>query len=108
MKREGEWEVKPLPVHGYQVVDSEGREIVRDVYRKEDAERIVKEHNAIAFAVRNGENWTLTDWQNWLRWHVSQSPATTSTSAGGGRVGQIDSLLSAFLLLQLRDEEIDL
>lgn len=70
MKPEGEWEVKPLPVHGYQVVDDSGREIVCDAYRKEDAEQIVKEHNAVAFAIRNGENWVLGDWQNWLRNHA--------------------------------------
>lgn len=76
------WTIKPLPIHGYQIVDSDGREIVRDVYRKEDAEQIVGEHNAVVFAVRSGNGWNLTDWQNWLRFHAQ--PATTSTSETEG------------------------
>lgn len=43
----GEWRVEPLPTHGWRVVDAMGEEIVADVYRKEDAEQIVTEHNAV-------------------------------------------------------------
>jgi len=43
----GDWRVEPLPTHGWRVVDATGQEIVADVYRKEDAEQIVAEHNAL-------------------------------------------------------------
>lgn len=66
-----DWKVEPLPIHGHRIVDIEGKEIVRDVYEQGHAELIVREHNVIAFALRNGEGWTLGDWQNWLRFHAS-------------------------------------
>lgn len=78
-----DWKVEPLPIHGHRIVDVEGREIVRDVYEQQHAEQIVREHNAVAFAVRNGEEWTLIDWQNWLRWHVSQSVSSSTTGREG-------------------------
>lgn len=43
----GEWRVEALPTHGWRVVDATGQEIVADVYRKEDAEQIVSDHNAV-------------------------------------------------------------
>lgn len=65
-----DWKVELLPIHGHRIVDVEGREIVRDIYEREHAEQIVREHNVVAFALRNGEGWALGDWQNWLRNHV--------------------------------------
>lgn len=43
----GEWRVEAMPTHGWRVVDATGQEIVADVYRKEDAEQIVADHNAV-------------------------------------------------------------
>lgn len=44
--------------------------------------QVNKQLEAIAFAVRSGNGWNLTDWQNWLRFHAQ--PATTSTSETEG------------------------
>jgi len=43
----GEWRVEAMPIHGWRVVDATGQEIVADIYRKEDAEQIVADHNAV-------------------------------------------------------------
>lgn len=69
-EQQQEWRVELLPIHGAKIVSSDGTEIVRDVYDKKYADQIVREHNAVAFAIRNGENWALGDWQNWLRNHA--------------------------------------
>jgi hypothetical protein len=68
----GEWRVEAMPTRGWRVVDATGQEVVADVYRKEDAARVVSDHNAVQFALHFGRNWTLTDWQNWLRWHATK------------------------------------
>lgn len=52
-----EWKTEPLPIHGSRIVDINGNEIVRDVYEQQYAEQIVREHNAIAFAINNGAGW---------------------------------------------------
>ena len=66
-----EWKADPLPVHGYRITDLNDVEIVREVYRQEDAIQIVKEHNAVVFALRSGSGWNLEDWRNWLRFHAT-------------------------------------
>lgn len=66
------WKTKQLEIHGTQISDADDREIVRDVYFEEDAEQIVNEHNAIVFAIRHSEGWTLHDWRNWLQYHAKR------------------------------------
>lgn len=67
-----DWKTEPLPIHGHRIVDAEGNEIVRDVYEQGFAEQIVREHNAVAFAVRSGEHWLLEDWQTWRKYHAQK------------------------------------
>lgn len=69
------WKGKVLPIHGYQIVDEDNAEIVRGVYRRDHAEQIVNEHNAVLLAIESGKNWTLEDWCNWLRYHAQRPPA---------------------------------
>jgi hypothetical protein len=47
----GEWRVEAMPTHGWRVVDATGQELVADVYRKEDAQQIVANHNAVGLLV---------------------------------------------------------
>lgn len=72
MRSTKDWTDEALPIHGYRISDEDGREIVRDMYMRELAEQIVDEHNAVMFAIRSGANWTLEDWQNWLRHHAQK------------------------------------
>ena len=65
-----EWKVGNMAIHGHKIYNQQGREVVSNIYRKEDAEQIVTEHNAVAFAVECGMNWNLEDWRNWLRFHA--------------------------------------
>lgn len=65
-----DWKIEPLPIHGYRIVNLEDREIVRDIYQRKHADQIVKEHNAVMFARRYGDDWTLIDWRNWLINHA--------------------------------------
>lgn len=77
-----EWKAEALPVHGFKIIDDDGLEIVRDVYRRDHTEQIVNEHNAVMFALRSGENWTPEDWQNWLRYHAQRPTWPSDMRAG--------------------------
>lgn len=68
-----EWTYEALPVHGWRILNENGSEIVRDIYDERIAQRIVREHNAVAFAIRSGANWILIDWQNWRVNHAMHS-----------------------------------
>lgn len=61
MANQHDWKIEALPIHGYQITDANGAEIIRDIYEQKHAEQIVKEHNAVVFAVRDGQNWALGD-----------------------------------------------
>lgn len=39
------WKVGNLAIHGYRIYNEQGREVVSDIYNREDAEQIVSEHN---------------------------------------------------------------
>lgn len=51
----GEWRVEREPIHGYRIVGVTGRNIVGNIYREEDAERIVSDHRAVQ-AIRQAIN----------------------------------------------------
>lgn len=46
-----EWTYEALPIHGWRILDSNGNQIVRDIYDEEIAAQIVREHNAHAALV---------------------------------------------------------
>lgn len=66
-----EWKVEPLPIHGWRIVDSFNKEIVSGIYKQQHAEQIAQEHNAVLFAIRSGQGWSLEDWRNWVRFHAT-------------------------------------
>lgn len=47
-----------------------GHDYIVSLTLKKYATQIVREHNAVAFAIRSGENWTLEDWRNWIANHA--------------------------------------
>lgn len=60
-----EWRVG---VNGNDVL--RGHDYIVSLTLKRYAAQVVREHNAVAFAIRSGENWTLQDWQNWRNYHA--------------------------------------
>lgn len=61
----GEWRVEAEPIHGWQIIDSDGRKVVGSIYYEEDAARIVHDHRKITVAREQGSEWTLNDWKTW-------------------------------------------
>jgi hypothetical protein len=72
-------------------VGPNGNDVLRDydyivsLTMKRYAQQVVREHNAVAFAIRSGENWTLQDWQNWRLYHaMPQEQKVASGKVGEG------------------------
>lgn len=76
------WHVGNLAIHGYVIYAEDGQEIVTNIYHKEIAAQIVREHNAVLSAIRNSENWILEDWQGWLKYRALPQETSTTTERG--------------------------
>jgi hypothetical protein len=44
---EGEWRYEAIPIHGWRVLDVNGRTVAANIYREEDAAQIVSDHNSV-------------------------------------------------------------
>lgn len=58
--------------HGLHIRPEGNGDCVAHTTSLPQAEQIVREHNAIDFAVECGANWNLNDWRNWLRYHAQK------------------------------------
>lgn len=70
--------------HGHHIRPVSNSDCVAHTNSLPNAEQIIQEHNAVAFAVRSGENWTLTDWQNWRRFHAIPQSLMNHAEQGEG------------------------